>query len=220
MLLSRDDTELFVAAWFVAHLPLVYLPVDFQIHLLLGWQVPIAIFAARAIATRLAPAVASRTWLTWQSAVVLLVIVTFATNAYLLAWRFVELGRHDAPYFMSDNDVAALDWLDGHATRNDVVFSDPEIGQFVPMSSDARAFVGHWANTLDYGDKRNLVASVFSADATPDAREAAFAKYGVTLVVARPGNGQGSGLFSASDPGAQLVFQQGDVAIYRVTDGR
>ena len=40
-----DNKELFLRGWFLANLVLIYVPVDFQIHMLNGWQVPIAILA-------------------------------------------------------------------------------------------------------------------------------------------------------------------------------
>lgn len=43
------------AGWFVAGFVLVHLPVDFQIHFLNGWQVPIAILATRGVFRHLFP---------------------------------------------------------------------------------------------------------------------------------------------------------------------
>ncbi len=42
-----SDNDLFVRGWFWISFVLVYLPVDYQIHMLNGWQVPIAILATR-----------------------------------------------------------------------------------------------------------------------------------------------------------------------------
>ncbi|MER3468183.1 MAG: hypothetical protein C4312_06645 [Thermoflexus sp.] len=44
---SWTPVEAWMGVWFLAHGPLAYLPVSFQIHLLNGWQVPMAFWAVR-----------------------------------------------------------------------------------------------------------------------------------------------------------------------------
>jgi hypothetical protein len=46
-----DNASLFLVAWFLVTFVLIYLPVNYQIHLLNGWQVPIAILAVRGLYT-------------------------------------------------------------------------------------------------------------------------------------------------------------------------
>ncbi|MEK7786759.1 MAG: hypothetical protein AAB658_15220, partial [Chloroflexota bacterium] len=44
-----SDNDLFVKGWFFITFVLVYLPVDYQIHLINGWQIPIAILATQGL---------------------------------------------------------------------------------------------------------------------------------------------------------------------------
>ena len=55
-----SDNDLFLKGSSLATFPLVYLPVDWQVHLLNGWQVPIAILATRGLFTYIAPAISMR----------------------------------------------------------------------------------------------------------------------------------------------------------------
>src|SRR5690606_37183203 len=52
---DRDDTHLFIMAWFLSHFVLVYLPVNFQIHLLCGWQIVTCVLATNGQYTRVPP---------------------------------------------------------------------------------------------------------------------------------------------------------------------
>ncbi|HWQ12430.1 MAG TPA: hypothetical protein VNL77_06510 [Roseiflexaceae bacterium] len=220
MLRSRDDAQLFTAAWFVAHFPLVYLPVKFQIHLLLGWQVPIAILAAGALLTTVRPWLAQHAPALVRPTLAALLGLCMVTNVYITAWRVLDFSRHTAPYYLTQDEVAALRWLGERTTRADVVLADLEFGQNVPVWSDARAFLSHWAGTLDFFAKRALAAEVLDP-ATPPARRAAILdQYAVTYVVARPQNGPPEVLAASSAGQLTQAFRAGDVTIFRVRKER
>ena len=211
MLRSRTDVELFVGAWFVSHFVLIYLPVDFQIHLLLGWQIPIAILAAGALVTRVGPWLARATRLHANAVTAAVLALCVVTNAYLYAWRFVELGRHEEPYYLRADEVAALTWLERNVTQADVVLADLRFGQYVPTWTDARAFLAHWTGTLDYNGKRELATKVLSSETAEADRRAILSRYGVTYVVvdarAHPD--------TAFDASYAAAFAQGAVTVYR-----
>lgn len=209
MLQSRSDTEMFVAAWFVSHFVLAYLPVDFQIHLLLGWQMPIAILAAAALA-RIAR-------IRFQPKLIVtgLLALALITNAYVLTWRFIELRRYETPYFMSKDDVAALDWLSANSAANDVVLATLDFGQWVPTWSDARAFVAHWTGTLNFLAKRDTAEAFVNGRLTGAEQLAVLKEYSVTYVV-RSSLDDPAG--AALDRSSYLrpAFSAGGVTIYRV----
>jgi hypothetical protein len=212
--LSR--TDLFLTAWFWANFLLVYLPTDYQIKMLNGWQVPVAILATRFVFNRLIPWLAPRLSrvrpLAW--AVVLLAVVT-PTNLYLFAWRFYDLRRYDHPYFLRSDEVAALDWLREHGQGDDVVLASLDIGQYVPALTGQHAFLAHWAQTVDFFVKRDRVAAFFDP-ATPETdRRAALTEYSVDYVVVGPQE-QTLGAFDPASAGYPVVFTQGAVAVYQV----
>ncbi len=215
MLQSRNDHELFIATWFIAHFVLIYLPVKFQIHLLLGWQIPIVILASAALLKHIGPALARR-WgrLAWPIVVGLLGLCVI-TNVYLLTWRFIDLSRYAAPYYLSQNEVAALRWLDTNATRDDVVLSVLDFGQFVPVWSDARAFLAHWAGTLDFYGKQQMVAIMLNSQSSAAERQAILQEFGVSYVVVREQDRPAAQFTPEVAPYLVPVFQQGDVTIYQ-----
>lgn len=214
MLQNQNNSELFVSAWFISHFALAYLPVDFQIHLLLGWQIPIAILAASILVTRIGPALARRVRIGTNGVMAGLIVLSVVTNVYLLTWRFVELRRYESPYYLSKDEIAALDWLAARATSNDVVLAELNFGQFVPMWSDARAFLAHWTGTLNYRSRLQAADAFVSGNLSEQAQIALLKQDGITYVV-------GSSLGSQSDalnrsPYLSAAFQQGPVTIYEV----
>jgi len=102
---------------------------------------------------------------------------------YLLAWRFVDLGRYRHPYFIHRDEDTALQWLADRASADQVVFCARAVGQYVPSRTGARPFLGHWAMTKDLHEKHNLVASFFDVTTTDAERKAVLSDFGVDYVL-------------------------------------
>jgi len=176
--LNWDNKWLFALSWFIISFPLVYLPVDFQIHMLNGWQVPIALLAVYGLFNYIVPALAKRrnlattappsavTQLSRTLAVIFFVAI-LPTNIYLWSWRFLDLNRHDYPFYLHKDDMTAMQWIEAQPDPNAVVLSAIDTGQFVPMLTGKPAYLAHWAQTLRFFEKQKNVAAFFDAN-TPD----------------------------------------------------
>lgn len=160
---ERDVRELFVKTWFGVNLFLMYLPVEYQIHFINGFQVPVAILATHGLFKHILPWFARVPRLTSQQTrlAVLFVVLVAPTGFYFIGQRTLDLSRHQAPYFFHRDQVAALEWLNQHAPPNSVVLSSPEIGHFLPGLSGVRPVVAHWAMTLRFYEKRKMVTQFF-----------------------------------------------------------
>ncbi len=218
---SRDDTHLLITAWFLSHFVLVYLPMNFQIHLLSGWQVVTAVLATIGLYRRVLPWLQRRFQNTpperlarYASFALLLVVIP--TNLYLLAWRFIDLRRAENPYFLRTDEVAALDYLETQVTGDDVVFASLDIGQFVPALTGARSFLGHWAQTLDFYGKRTAVAGFFNG-ATADAdRQRLLSDYSVDYLIYSPQEAALGDYDPADASFLDEVFATDNVRVYAV----
>lgn len=207
---TRSDGELLIKAWFLAGCVLIYLPVSFQIHLLNPWQIPIALLAVWGVERRIGLWLARR----WRGArrflLPLLFLLTLPTNLYLVTWRFIELRRHDAPYFLQADEHTALRWLEANTTRDDVVLSDLNLGQFVAAETDARAVLAHWAQTVDFYTTRDAVAKALAPTTPADQRRAILGRYAVTYVIAPQ---------PLTDPALTPVWSGQQIVVYRVEQG-
>ncbi len=212
MLQSKSDAELFVATWFVAHFALAYMPTDFQIHMLLGWQVPMAILASATLVKIIEPWAVAKVRMPANLILVVVLGAALVTNLYVIGWRVLDLGRHENPYFLTTSQTSALDWLEAHTTQADVVLADLSMGQFVPMWTDARSFVAHWANTLDFFAKKEQAEQMMAGTMPVSTREKLIDQYAVTYLVY-----QGSGAAPwAGESRYREAFRQGDVVVYQV----
>jgi hypothetical protein len=226
-----NDGSLFLATWFLVTFALIYLPVNYQIHLLNGWQVPMAILAvkwiysyglpflkriSRSLPTR--PRFLSPHWVE-KALPVLLLIAIIPTNLYLYVWRFVDLSRHDYPYYLSNDEMAGLHWLDGQGSPDDVVISSLTIGQYIPMLTGKHAYLAHWAETLDYYGKTAAVSQFYAPDTDVRERLKILLKYKVRYVFDGPAERSMGAAQVGTLPSMQPVFKQGQVEIYQFNGG-
>lgn len=170
---GRSDFELFVRVWFVAGFLLAYIPTDYQIKMLIAYQVPVSILAAFTVqeisnALRGVRLARLRPAMFVPAAVILLVLMT---NVYLTVWRVIDINRLEYPYFLSTGDVEALSELEHLVEPGDVVLSSPELGVFVPIYSDGRPYVAHWAQTLSFFERRDTAAAFFTLDTSDEFRQ-------------------------------------------------
>lgn len=188
MLKGKDNKSLFLMAWFWISFVLVYLPVDYQIHMLNGWQVPIAILATQGLYRYAIPRVQrwGVKWSVEKWLPIALILVIVPTNLYLFAWRFVDLGRHDYPYYLHKDEVAALDWLEQHVQPDDVILSSLTMGQYIPAHTGAHAFLAHWAQTVDFFEKQRQVDLIFAQHGSLQEAKAILERYHVDYVVCGP----------------------------------
>ncbi len=218
---DRDDTHLFILAWFLAHFPLIYLPLDFQIHLLSGWQIVTAVLATIGLYTRVLPFLQRvfrnipRERLVRYASIGLILLV-IPTNIYFLAWRFVDLNRTTYPYYVPKANLAALDHLETRVDSQDVVLSTLEMGQYIPALTGARAFLGHWAQTLDFYGKRDRVDLFFNEATSDTERQLILQDYSVDYVL----HTEQERLIGSYDPaGASFleeVYNSDGAAVYAV----
>ena len=207
----------FFATWAGVSLLLMYLPVVYQIKLLAGWQFPLALLATDAWHDGVEPALSRR--IPWRmprrAAMVACLALVMGTNVYLFAWRFVDLRRHVAPYYLHRDEVDALSWLATHTSPGDVVLAREDVGRFVPNYGRTRSFLAHWAMTTRYFERRDLVTRFFDATASDTAwRTDVLTQNHVTLVV-DSGSGEASVLRGSSGP-FELAFSRPNARIYRV----
>jgi uncharacterized membrane protein len=143
------------------------------------------------------------------------------TNLYLLAWRFLDLSRHDTPYYLSNDEVTALHWLDLHAGPNDVVMASLTVGQYVPALTGAHAYLAHWAQTLDYFGKSATVNTFYTAQTSNSQREEILKQANVNFVFDGPAENISGGASLSAMPDLKAVFSTSSVVVYSVKrDGK
>jgi len=212
------EPDLFLGVWFVVGWALTYMPTDFQIHMINSWQVPVGLLAARWIFVVGAPALARRGFLrnSTLALALLVVVVSVPTNIYLWLWRFVDLSRYTYPYYLYRDEFTAMRWLEEAAPPGSIVLSAYDTGRYIPGISGQTAFLSHWAQTVDFYRKRDLVAQFFAEDTSDGFRQEMLREHGVGFVFFGPAE-QSLGAYNPEQAKfLTRVFSSPRVRIYQV----
>jgi hypothetical protein len=212
------NRDLLFVSWFLVSFLLIYIPADFQIHMLNGWQVPMGILAARWVHDHAAPWLSKHLRLpnARRATMALFIALILPTNVYLFAWRFFDLARHDYDYYLSRGDVAAMRWLDASASPDDVIFSSISIGQYVPILTGSHAYLAHWAQTADFFVKSDAVTRFFANTDDAAQRAATLHAQSVDFVFVGPAERRLPGFDERALTGLTPVYDADGVRIYRV----
>ncbi len=213
---TDDLPALFVRVWVLAGFALLYIPTDYQVKMLIAYQVPVGILASQTL-MHLYQHSRDQEWvqrLPKYAPAAIIVGLLVLTNVYLTAWRVIDLQRAQYPYFLHRSDLTALEQLDEHVKPGEVVLSSPELGVFVPVYSDARPYVAHWAQSLDFLERREQARSFFDAT-TPASQRARFvAQNGIDFVLAGPAEAEMSHQTSTPDLTFDVVVN-GSTRLYK-----
>ncbi len=231
-----DDNRLFLKAWFFFNFLLVYIPTDYQIHMLNGWQIPIAILATQGLFYYVAPFMASRlkSLISNPQALIpkthnvpnpqslqrmlafALIVLILPTNLYLFAWRFFDLSQHDYPYYLHKDEIAAMQWLESNGRPGQVVLSSLTTGQYIPALTGLHAFLAHWAQTVDYYHKEAMVNEFFAAETTDAHRQQIVQQYGVDYIFYGPAERELGGYTPEKSQWLKPVMSSAQVIVYIV----
>ncbi|HHX42554.1 MAG TPA: hypothetical protein GX714_01005 [Chloroflexi bacterium] len=213
--------------WFVTTLVLVYLPLPFQITLLAGYPLPMAALATVTLYDRVLPwlqrrhsersLVRARARLRWERWLpVALLLVVMPTNLYLLAWRVIDLGRHEYPYYLHIDDVDAMRWLAANTAPQDVMLTSFAVGHYLPGLAGNKAYLANAVMTIDFGRKQENVATFFG-ERTDDAwRRRFLADSGVRYVLHGPSERALGGFDPRQSGLLEPCFIRPHTTVYRV----
>jgi hypothetical protein len=226
---KNSDELLFVKGWFLVGFLILYVPTDFQIHMLNSWQIPVSILAAIGFFKYIIPVIIEYTeksrpqWnsqLVVSSVTVVVVLGASLTNFYLFAWRFVDLSRHDYPYYLDRDEVAAMKWLDEKAEPENIVLSSYTIGHYIPALTGNKAFLAHWAQTVGFFDKQDRVSRFFDASVSDIERVETLYAFGVDYVFQGPAERSLGDYNFATATWLNLAFSTPKVKVYSVRHDR
>ena len=218
--------------WLLVIIPLLYVPLAFNLErrFIEGAHVPISILAAlgliRVVQPRLRRSRVAKTlfqrfgyrpqrFSTFIKTC--LFGFTLPSTALLLANAILIAVLKPSDHYYTQNELAAISWLENHSPLNATVLASYEIGGRIPAETGRRTFMGHWAETINLEEKR-AAATAFYDDASAMRRKTLLANFGIDYVFHGPRERELGSFNPADAEYLYLVFQRGDVQLYRVLD--
>ncbi len=226
----RDERLSLALLWAIIGLAVIHVPVtlvSFQRKMIEGLHLPLCFLAAVAIwgGRGASQATNDGTNRRGRSLTLsnVLIIATALSNLAFLHLCFGHLidnnqsraGVFMPPYYLRKEEVAAFDWLDQQPDDDRAVLCLPYLGAHIPGRSGRRVFIGHWAETLRFGDKLNQARQYFQTRMSNDEALQLFEDHHLGYVL------YGSyerALFPDWHPPSWLVtaFVRGDTTVYEM----
>ena len=167
-----------IIGWLIAVPIMVYLPINVQRRLSEGVIVPLAICAAlgmkRIFQHRMQDQSASRkrNIARWLERV--LIIFVCATTVVWLATGTLAAVVHFPPTHQPAGLIRAFEWLQVNAAPESRVLASWDTGNFLPVYTDMRPYLGLGPETLDAESKEQLTWRFYADDMSTDERTALF----------------------------------------------
>jgi hypothetical protein len=204
-----------LASWTLTVPLLVYLPINVQRRLAEGVILPLSILAVVGLA-RL-----SENWTSRRRKIAIgaLLGLLLPSSIILTLGGGLSVIAPHWPIYHSEDELAAIAWLEDHAPHDSVVLSSFEQGNVLPAYADVRVYAGHGPETVDAWNKRAEVNAFFGSGMSNDERAALLEQSRALYVFAGPVEAEscdGSGCFDGEALGLEMVFEQGNYTVYEV----
>jgi hypothetical protein len=226
---QHEPGLLFLALWLVCVPLLIYAPTIAQRRLIESWQIVLSVMASYGLIMVVLPAFRRarltqrlargkprviRRWQRWvMGSVIVLLIPTYV---FMIFWSLMAALSHDKLFYYDRNLLAAIQWLEQHASYEDGVLAAHPTSTLIPTLADVRVLAGHDTETAWANDRRAELTQFFQRD-TPDMwRRDLLRRFTVTYVLYGPNERALGGYDPTQSPFLQEVFSAGEVELYRV----
>lgn len=196
--------------WMALGLVLIYFPWSLQRRFVLGYYIPLAGLAAAGL-----NGLHKKWGLRFVTRVSLFFLLASPTNLVVLASGMQAVLSKDPQIYLTQDEAAALRWLEGNADPEGVVLSSPEIGLYIPAHSGKRVVYGHPFETVHAEKRETQVKGFFTGRYTIKDMNSFISPAEIDFVLYGPRErALGEPVFIRNNP---PVYSQGDVRLYRVS---
>ncbi len=204
---SLMDSRLLLV-WVILGLILLYAPFNLQRRFILGYYIPLVGLAVLGLNE-----------LGKHKKVIRRIAfgLSLPTNAFILALTIFGSLTHAPLFYLTQDEAAAMAWIQANSTQTALILASPEIGMFIPAETGRRVIYGHPYETPYAVLEKQSVEDFFSGRLTQFQAASFLTQQNVDLVFCGPHEQELAG--SPTCPGTAgltVVFTQGQVTLYAV----
>ncbi len=233
-------------AWLAAILLSIHLPVSFQrkmiegLHVILCLLTVLAIESASVQACKHASAKERKTEKTeiaqtptrlhaYTLALLLISapsqIAFFVLNGYWLVHNNMIYDEHFnppysrmlmPPYYLPERYLQIFRWIEQHAQSDDAILCHPMLGNYLPVLTGHKVFVGHWAETLNFGTKLKLAIAIWRGVIPTDEAKEIFRQHKIRYALETDFERVASGGQCELHRYGEVVFQLGEDRVFKL----
>jgi len=140
----------------------------------------------------------------------------------------IALHRGGVPFYLSERHLVLADWLARNSKPDEAVLCDYPLGNYIPILTGRRVFIGHWGGTVKAAEKLRLARKIWRGELSVEEAKRVFRKHRLRYALAtvyerhstkpRHEGERCAGLREQFrlDKYGEVVFRVGEDAIYRL----
>lgn len=195
--------------WLFLGAALIYFPWSLQRRFLLGYYIPLtgmAVLGIRMMADRFK--IKFRTW------GIILIIMVLPTNLIILTSAIQAVGNHDPRIYITQNEMAAFNWITESTREESVILAAPETGLYIPAYTGRKVIYGHPFETTKAEKKEEMVKNIYGGEWSIKQNLSFFEKYGIDYIYYGPREKE-IGAFTVLD-WMRIAYRNPDIRIYKI----
>jgi hypothetical protein len=155
-----DPDLTLTAVWFVSGIGLAYFPYALQRRFLLGWFIPVAIFAIIGLGRLVKFDQSKFRLLAWA-----IFPFSILTNVFLLLGAWQAFIQNQPPLYLNQNQKAILVWMQQEiCPSRPVILAPIEMGVVIPAYTDCRVVYGHPFETVRAEEVQKNIERIYEGD--------------------------------------------------------
>lgn len=167
--LKKDlsNIEILLVCWSVSSILLMYSPFNIQRRFIEGLNIPIMILAALGLDLIKETAIKIKIPnIVTYFFVTVFVILAIPTSIYWAGKVYINVdkiydGDYFVPAYLSQDEMKVLDWISTNVSDSNILASYT-LSNYIPRISDNRVYIGHWAQTVNFEEKKDIVNDFYS----------------------------------------------------------
>ncbi len=214
-----EDLEVILFVWMFSSMFLLYSPLNIQRRFIEGLNIPIMILGSLGFLRVFLPLIQKKFTKSIKPVAILLMILLITPTSFHWLYKInaninpnIEVGDYSIPYYLDKDEIEALNWLKDNTNSDKTIISGYGIGNYIPRMTGNRAFLAHWAQTINLEKKKSDVKQFFSSNDVSFNKdlikqyEIDYVYYGIEE--------QKLGVFEPKD--MKKVFENSKVVVYQV----
>lgn len=148
------------AAWFISGIGLAYIPFALQRRFLLGWFIPVTIFAIIGLGKLVKFDLSKFRLLAW-----IIFPLSMLTNLFLLLGAWQAFIQNQPPLYLNQSQKAILEWMEQEfCPIRPVILATEEMGIIIPAYTDCRVVYGHPFETVRAEEVQKNIERIYDGD--------------------------------------------------------
>ena len=212
-------------AWLLSLIVAIYLPVSFQRKMIEGLHVVLCLLTVLAVEKITSQPLKRNCTLALIILSVPSQIAFFALNGYWLVHNNLIYDERFnppysrmlmPPYYLSERHLQLFRWLEENAGSDEAVLCHPMLGNYLPVLTGRKVFVGHWAETLNFGTKLKIAMAIWRGVVPPDEAKEIFRQHKIRYALETDFERSASGGQSELHRYGEVAFQLGEDRVFKL----